>query len=267
MSPGTDLRRADVDGDHPDRRPATSEQSDWHWPVRTNEVRQLVVAFVAVTGVFVVVGYAITDWFAPNGVTRTDERLAESFVEARTPAKNDLAHWAAFPADTIVKIAVSAVICLGFIWLWKRWDEAVYVALPLIFEATAFITITWIVQRPRPDVERLLDSPVNSSFPSGHVAAATVYFAVGVVLARHTRKRTAVVVSLGVVGIIVAGVAWARMYQGMHYLSDVVFGVVLGIVTLIITDRILDTSRMGRVSDLDPLPSGFDPVTRGTETS
>jgi len=34
-------------------------------------------------------------------------------------------------------------------------------------------------------------------------------------------------------------VAWARMYQGMHYLSDVIAGVVLGLVSIAICARIL----------------------------
>jgi undecaprenyl-diphosphatase len=225
--------------------------ADWRWPVRGPEAVRLLVAFVAVVGSFVAVGYALTDWFAPNAVTRLDVRLAESLADGRTPTMNDVAHWSAFPADTIVKIAASALICGAFLWLWRRWDEAVYVALPLVFEASAFIVITWIVKRPRPDVERLLDSPVNSSFPSGHVAAATVYLAVAVVIARHTRRRAGVVAIIAAVGAIVIAVAWARMYQGMHFLSDVVFGVLLGLVTLVITDRVLDTSRMGEVTDVD----------------
>jgi undecaprenyl-diphosphatase len=106
------------------------------------------------------------------------------------------------------------------------------------------VTITTVVQRPRPDVERLLESTINSSFPSGHVAAATVYAAVVVVVFRHTRNHAARALAVTVYALIVAAVAWARLYQGMHYLSDVIAGIVLGAVSLVITDRVLRSAAM-----------------------
>lgn len=233
-----------ADGDRRDGR-----AWDNAWPVKGPELVRLLVGFVVVVGTGAAIGMVFTEWAAPNAITRLDDRVADWWVEGRTEGLNALAPWAAGPADTFIKIGISTVICAVLLWLFRRWDEAVYVALPLVFEATCFITITHIVGRPRPDVERLLESTVNSSFPSGHVAAATVYFAVVVVVWRHTDALWARGLSLGIFLVIEIGVIWARMYQGMHYLSDVIGGVVLGAVSLIITDRILDTSRMGTFSD------------------
>ncbi|MEO6468494.1 MAG: phosphatase PAP2 family protein, partial [Acidimicrobiia bacterium] len=69
--------------------------------------------------------------------------------------------------------------------------------------------------------------------------AATVYLALAIVVFRHARSvmvRAAVVVAAVAVPIVVG---WARMYQGMHNLSDVVAGVVLGLVSIAICARIL----------------------------
>lgn len=38
---------------------------------------------------------------------------------------------------------------------------------------------------------------------------------------------------------IVVAVSWARLYQGMHFLSDVIAGLVLGAAAVAITDRVL----------------------------
>jgi undecaprenyl-diphosphatase len=111
--------------------------------------------------------------------------------------------------------------------------------LSLILEAASFITVTWLVGRPRPDVPRLEGSPVDSSFPSGHAAAAAAYGALVVIVFRHTDRRW---VRLSVVAICVAIpaiVGLSRMYRGMHYLSDVLAGVVLGVVSVAITSAIL----------------------------
>lgn len=256
--------RPTPDGDGPEReRPIRSDLTDpprprsdrrsWDgtWLLRWPEAGRLLVALVAVVASWAIVGEWLTDWAAPNAVTRLDERVADAFVDGRTPFLNDVVPWAAFPADTFTKIGISAVICGFFLWRWRRWDEAVYVALPLVFEATAFVTITTIVQRPRPDVDRLLESTIDSSFPSGHVAAATVYAAVVVVVFRHTANVWARSAAVAVFVIVVAGVAWARLYQGMHYLSDVIGGIVLGATSLLITDRVL---RRAAVRDGAPHP-------------
>lgn len=211
------------------------------WCLHRRDVASLAGALLAVIAVGALVGFVLTDWAAPNSLTRLDERLADRVVEDRTPGRTDLATWAAFPADTTTKIAATALLVIAMLWRWKRWHEAVFVASALIFEATAFITITAIVRRPRPDVERLLDSPVDSSFPSGHVAAATVYAAFAIVVFWHTRAVWARALAVAVAALIPIAVGWARMYQGMHYLSDVVAGVVLGLVSVAICFAILGT--------------------------
>src|SRR5690606_33482539 len=125
-------------------------------------------------------------------------------------------------------------------WRWRRWDEAVYVARPLVFEATCFIIITRTVQRSRPDTaDQLIHSTIDSSFPSGHVAAATVYVAVVIVVFRHTAAVWARALAVTLFVLVAVGVYWARLYQGVHFASDVVAGIVLGTVSVIITDRVL----------------------------
>ena len=104
------------------------------------------------------------------------------------------------------------------------------IALPLIIEASSFIIVTWLVGRPRPDVPRLEDSPVASSWPSGHTAAAAAYGAIAVVIWWRVDNRVVRVVSVVVVATVVVIVGWARTYAGMHHLSDVIAGAMLGLV-------------------------------------
>lgn len=232
-------------GRYPDDGKADDRSWDGMWLLHWREVGVLLVALAGVIGVGAFVGLLMTDWTAPNAITRLDDRVAEAFVDSRTDVLNGVVPWAAFPADTFTKIGISAVICGFFLWRFRRWDEAVYVALPLVFEATAFVTITTIVARPRPDVEALLESTINSSYPSGHVAAATVYAAVAVVVFRHTGNVWARTTAVVLVTLIVLAVSWARLYQGMHFLSDVIAGVVLGATSVAITDRVLHHAAIG----------------------
>lgn len=202
------------------------------WPIDRGRWLRLGVALVVSIAVFTAVGMLLTDWLAPNAITRLDERVAERLASGRTPLKNDLAHWGAFIASTGVKVAATALFAIVAIATWRRWHEAVFLAVTLIFEATVFITVTSIVGRPRPDVERLEDSPVNSSFPSGHVAAATVYGAFVVIVFWHTESKWIRSIAVAAFVAVVGTVTWSRMYQGMHFLSDVTTGIVLGLLSL-----------------------------------
>jgi membrane-associated phospholipid phosphatase len=213
------------------------------WPVDRHQWVRLGIALVACVGIFTAIGFVMTDFTAPNFITRFDEDVAERLASNRTPFKDDLAHWGAFIASTEVKIGLTALFAIVALIVWKRWHETVFLAFTLIFEATVFIIVTFFVSRPRPDVPRLEDSPVDSSYPSGHVAAATVYGAFVVIVFWHTLstwwRSLAVALFIGVVGF----VAWSRMYQGMHFFSDVVAGIVLGLVTLAICLAVLGRPR------------------------
>ncbi len=220
---------------------AAIEEPWWKstWCMGRTEWIRAVVALVAVVIVTVLVGETLTNWAAPNALVDLDVEVAENLAENRTDRNNDLAHWGALLADTPVKIGLSVLLAAGALWRWRRWYEATVIGLSLIFEASAYLASSLIIGRPRPDVERLLESPVATSFPSGHVAAATVYAVVAIIVFQRTRAVVPRAVAVVAVTAIPLIVAWARMYQGMHFLSDVIAGIVLGIVSIVICLSIL----------------------------
>lgn len=82
-----------------------------------------------------------------------------------------------------------------------------------------------LVARTRPyevidGLRLLVNRAVDLSFPSGHSASS---FAAAVVIARLLPKR------YGVAALILAGlIAFSRLYVGIHYPTDVLFGIVSG---------------------------------------
>ncbi|HSP38469.1 MAG TPA: phosphatase PAP2 family protein [Frankiaceae bacterium] len=89
-------------------------------------------------------------------------------------------------------------------------------------------------RRSRPPLDqvvlarRLRQQPSTLSFPSGHSASAAA-FAVGVAL--ETPKAGAAV------GIVAAGVAYSRVYTGVHYPGDVLGGILVGAGCALLTTR------------------------------
>jgi len=205
------------------------------WPLSWGDGAKFVGVYAVMCGVWIAVGLAITHSSSHSWMLRTDQHIEVWLSQHRTPTLNTLTFIGSELADTVVKIAVTFLAALGMLLAWRRWKEPLFVVAALILEASVFITTTWTVGRPRPNVPRLESSPVGSSFPSGHVAAAVVYSAIAVVVFWHTRKRWARVLAVCVVTFIVLAAGFSRMYRGMHHLSDVVAGMLLGIVAVLAT--------------------------------
>jgi undecaprenyl-diphosphatase len=85
--------------------------------------------------------------------------------------------------------------------------------------------------RPRPDViEPLLDES-GRSLPSGHAAGSVLVFGLlAYLLIRFTRRAGFFLLPL--LGLLILGIGFSRIYLGVHWLSDVVAGYVFGSATV-----------------------------------
>lgn len=79
------------------------------------------------------------------------------------------------------------------------------------------------------------------------MAAATVYAVLAIIVVQRTTSIAAHVAAVLFAVTLPPLVAWARMYQGMHFLSDVVAGIILGIISIVICHYILRPHRPERV--------------------
>jgi membrane-associated phospholipid phosphatase len=206
-------------------------------PLDRSDLAALLATYCALVAVFTAIGLVVKRW---DRLDAWDQSESRQLAESRTPRLNTLSWWGSNLSETLVKIVVTAIVAGVMLYVWRRWREALMIIVPLVLEAAVFITVTWIVKRPRPPVEQLDGSPVSSSFPSGHVAAAVCYSAIAIVVFWHTRRTwaRALAVLLSIAVPLIVG--WARAYRGMHYISDVVAGVVLGLVTVVISWWLLE---------------------------
>lgn len=100
-----------------------------------------------------------------------------------------------------------------------------------------------LVDRERPGVRQLTEA-ASSSFPSGHsAAAAACWAALALICARHSSRRGRMLAALAAMLITVA-VATSRVLLGVHWLTDVIAGALVGwawffVVTLVFGGRIL----------------------------
>lgn len=205
------------------------------WPLGRHEFAMLAALYASFTAAWVAVGWLLTRPLRNSFIGRADRSLAEWFVARRTSRWDALSYVGSMLSDTVVKVVVTAIVISVMLVVWRRWLEPLMVAIPLILEALCFITITSLVGRDRPDVEHLDSSPIGSSYPSGHTAAAVAYFAIVVVVFWRTRRLWVRVTATTIATIVATWAGVSRLYRGMHYLTDVLFGVVLGAVCVVAT--------------------------------
>jgi len=226
-------------------RSASEQQDPIHprlrstWVLGRCEAGLLVGGYLIFTLLWSALGWLLTGRLSETWLLRLDQSVARWFVDQRTPTLNSLSFIGSMLADTVVKVVVTAIVAIAMLVRWRRWLEPLMVVVSLVLEAMAFITITTIVDRPRPDVQRLDSSPVGSSFPSGHVAAAAAYSAIAVVVFWRTRNRWLRSIAVVIAALLPILVGLARLYRGMHYLTDVVMGALLGAASVAVTGLVL----------------------------
>lgn len=125
-------------------------------------------------------------------------------------------------------------IVLGIVLCFFKKSRATGVILLASMALTALvgeIALKHLIARPRPfwvnpDITLNISAPSGYSFPSGHSGMSAA--AVTVLLARE-RKRIAVpALVLGVL------IVFSRLYNYVHYPSDVICGILLGVLCALI---------------------------------
>ena len=188
---------------------------------------------LALLVVLVALGWLLAKVVNDDGIGRADAAVSRWMASSRNGDLNDLTAITTELGGTL-PITILAVLTVALTaWMWRRWREPMLVAVAVTGEVGIFLMVTLLVDRERPPVRHLDAAPPTSSFPSGHTAAAIALYGAIAVLANE-RARSALVRGLFVAAAVVIPlvVAASRLYRGMHYLTDVLGGVLLGTVWL-----------------------------------
>lgn len=142
----------------------------------------------------------------------------------------------------------------GFIWvtigvillIQKKYRKTGFASLIALFITSIMGEgiIKNIVQRPRPfithpDISIIINAPISFSFPSGHTASS---FAAAVVLGYYINGWRYVFYIFATL------IAFSRIYLCVHYPSDIIGGIVLGVICGLLTIRIIDKFNLKKLS-------------------
>src|SRR5215213_4462801 len=134
------------------------------------------------------------------------------------------------------EVVIGASLILGALTLWRTrdWRLAAVPAIAVLIETVIFLSIASLVDRERPPVVKLDVAPPTSSYPSGHVGASTALYLAFAFLALHIARVWLRRITVFLCLITPLLVAFARLYRGMRYVTDVAAGLVGGIVCVLL---------------------------------
>lgn len=131
-------------------------------------------------------------------------------------------------------VLVLIFLVLARLYFSKQDREVFWHAL-FVFVTTLIVTIALkeLFSRPRPylegDIIPMAGLTLFSSFPSGHAALA---FAVSTSVSLHRRR-------VGIFLLIISClIAVGRVAAGVHYMSDIVFGILIGVMVALFFDTL-----------------------------
>lgn len=183
-------------------------------------------AFVVVFVGALVVGWAFESIDTDRGLARWDAAGARWGVEHPDHRLLDVAKVLTHLGDGLVLALVMTAVAV-ITARRHRWGGLAYLAVVGIGVTVLNNGLKLIVDRPRPQFMQIAE-PAGSSFPSGHSsAAAACWAAIMLVLFARSSGRlrllgAVLAVSIGVI------VAATRVVLGVHWVTDVIAGVVVG---------------------------------------
>lgn len=160
------------------------------------------------------------------------------------------------------------VLVLGGLAALITWRRCSAVAMAIVAATLSRplieFTLKVLVDRERPDFERMVNG-TGPSFPSGHVLAAVALWGMlPLVVAVYTRRRWIWWASVGVAAFLIVGITASRVYLGVHWFSDVTGGLVVGTFFLLGVESLFLRAHTRYPCGMCPEESGSDSTSGGT---
>ncbi len=211
--------------------------------IALQSLKRVILPIAGLLVAIVALGLLVTKVLNHDWPFTVEDGINREFAGDRTESWNGVSLFFSTLASTPVIIGVTVLVAIVLrLWL-GRWRESIFLCVAVTCQALVFFFATLIIDRARPDVPKMDESPPTSSFPSGHTSAAVaLYLGLAVVLALNVRHTWLKFLCWALIFVPIA-VAVSRLYRGMHHPSDVTASFINGgICVLVVSRAVLDRS-------------------------
>ncbi|MDO9210691.1 MAG: LssY C-terminal domain-containing protein [Deltaproteobacteria bacterium] len=174
----------------------------------------------------------VEDLITSDPIVAADIRIANLLIAFRTDALTNIFSWITLLGKSQVILGFIAVAA-ALLWLWRK----NYYMLPLIIAVIGSEAFTHLgklaFHRPRPEMAVYAEH--SFSFPSGHATIAVAFYGfLSYLLIRFAPSWKRKVNLFFAAILIILAIGLSRICLGVHYLSDVWSGYLVGAMWLII---------------------------------
>jgi undecaprenyl-diphosphatase len=226
-----------------ERRSGARGHLEFFWNLLFRGLRRMgghAEKFYLTLGIFLLVGIIVAvagtlvfaelgEWVKKGYTQRFDVAALQWLGAHHTPLLTNIMSEIT-PLGTGIVVLTIVGVTAAFLWHTEH-----KISAQLLLAATAGnIVLNNVLKlyfdRARPNVFEWQTHAASSSFPSGHAMSATVvYGTVAYLLARLQKHAWSRTITLVAAVLLVALICTTRLYLGVHYPSDVVGGIVVGL--------------------------------------
>ncbi len=210
------IRRYELD-------PSAPTVGGWLRDVVLRAVVPAVVLFAAIVALGKVIVGPLNSIPGEDDINRSAQSVRNPTWDSITEVWSHIGN-----TEIVIGLCVLAVAILW--WRTKQWWYAVIPALAITLQASVFVPATAVTGRERPHVEHLDPAPPTSSYPSGHMGASTALYLTFAVMAQRIERTLLRRLVTAVCVVVPLLVGYARVFRGMHHVTDVTVGALNGIV-------------------------------------
>ncbi len=131
-----------------------------------------------------------------------------------------------------------SLIVVTLLMLYKYKIEALFFALTMVMSGVTNPILKNIFDRERPTLLRLIDIS-GFSFPSGHAMGATAFFGSLMFVAHRILKGKSKAFVISASALFIILISSSRVYLGVHYPTDIIAGIVGGVICILLSQLIL----------------------------
>lgn len=169
-----------------------------------------------------------------------DTAVRDWFVSARTNFLNIVVIGITHCGDTVTIIA----LCVFLLMLPNRKTYGLPVSLAALAGVAIYKPMKELFLRSRPDTAIHLVEQGGYSFPSGHSVSSVIVYGLLLYLVRkHCRSEKLKTVLTAVCTCLMLLIGPSRLYVGVHWITDVTCGMLIGAAVVALTIMILERNK------------------------
>lgn len=176
-------------------------------------------------------------------IIKFDNTFFESINDLRSDLLTNIFRVITFFGEIYIPALI--IICL-FIFKKNKW-YSILQTLSYAFAGIITYLSKLLIARPRP-LTSLINMPSTYSFPSGHTLTSIVFYIMLTYLLTFNSKKEVRNSSIILATIFSLFISFSRPYLGVHYLSDILGGILLSIPILLMIINIIDKNFKKKIS-------------------